>query len=226
MKNGIHQGEQASLSATSRSLTRREWVQRMLAGAGAGVAAPALAGARPAVPRALPGATPAAPQAGAAGDWKPAFLDDHQNEVLIAMGERIVPGSTAAQVNRFIDLALSAETQATQQKFVTSLNAVEGESLRRFTKSFKDLSAEQMDEILTAASTAQPAERPRLEDPSGMSGAAPEPPAPSLRDYFDNLKGWISMAFYTSEVGMKELGWTDQNFFESFPGCEHSGTHS
>jgi hypothetical protein len=34
------------------------------------------------------------------------------------------------------------------------------------------------------------------------------------------------MAYYSSEVGMKELGWTDENYFAGFPGCEHAGGHS
>jgi len=38
---------------------------------------------------------------------------------------------------------------------------------------------------------------------------------------FENLKGWISGAYYSSEMGMRELGWTEDRVFGSFPGCEH-----
>ena len=50
--------------------------------------------------------------------------------------------------------------------------------------------------------------------------------APSLRDKFEQLKARDSTAYYSSEVGMKELGWNGENFFESFPGCDHAAGHS
>ncbi len=223
MERNLNPGEKASLPA-GRSLTRREWVQRMLAGAGAGVAAPTLAGAHTAHAHLAAAPAQAVAPAEAAGEWKPAFFDDHQDQTVIALAERIVPGSTGAQVNRFLDTALGADTQESQQKFVASLNALEGESLHRFTQSFKDLAANQQEEILTAASTA-PSSDPNFADGAEIRPGA-RPSVPNLRDYFDHLKGWISMAYYSSEVGMKELGWTGENFFESFPGCQHPGGHS
>jgi hypothetical protein len=227
MENYPGFGERLSLLASGHGLTRREWVRRMLAGAGAGIAVPSVAAARSARVR-LGMVTPSAAVAGetAAGDWKPAFFSDDQNQTLIALAERIVPGSTGAQVNRFLDTALNAETQEVQQKFVTSLNALEGESLHRYTKSFKDLTADQQDEVLTLASTTSPSDATfaggkAVESQPGARGSAP-----NLRDFFDYLKGWISVAYYSSEIGMKELGWTGENFFESFPGCGHAGSHS
>lgn len=220
-KTGL--GERVLLPASGRSLTRREWVQRMLAGAGAGIAGPALAEAHGRWANAS--ALAAAPTGPPAGEWKPAFFDDHQNQTLIALAERIVPGSTGAQVNRFLDIALSADTQESQQQFVASLNALEGEALRHFTKPFKDLAANQQDEILAAASTGHASTRELLED----NAEASRPGARSFSNvhgYFDHLKNWISMAYYSSEVGMKELGWTDENYFDSLPGCDHAGGHS
>ena len=43
----------------------------------------------------------------------------------------------------------------------------------------------------------------------------------TLRDHFDHLKGWIAGAYYSSEAGLKELGYTGQLFFTSFPDCDH-----
>ncbi len=207
------------LPSNVRALTRREWVQRMVAGAGAGLVAPALAEAG------LNGATvetPSTPEAASA--WKPSFFDDTQNQTLIILAERIVPGSTSVQVNRFLDLAMSASAQENQRKFVAAMNAMEGEALREFTKAFAELTPGQQDEVLEAASTAQP---PESDSASSAAKRATEQPAPpTLRDHFDVLKGWISSAYYSTEVGMKELGWTGENFFESFPGCEHPDGHS
>ncbi len=202
-------------------LTRRAWVQQMLAGAGAGIAAPALAGTHPGIPNL---AFDSGAQPDAAGEWKPVFFDDHQNLAVVALAEMIVPGSTAVRVNRFLDLALDAEAQEDQRKFVASLNAIEGESLRRFGRSFTDISTSQQEEVLTAASTAQ-SSTPDLSDGATAATPGQQPSVPSLRDYFDHLKGWVSMAYYSTEVGMKELGWTGENFFDSFPGCQHSADH-
>lgn len=135
MDSNLNRDEKTFLPAAGRRLTRREWVQRLLAGAGADIATPALVEALLAAP------LPAAARAEAPGDWKPAFFYDAQYQSLTALAERIVPGSTAAQVSPFLDTALSADTRDSQQKFVASLNALEGEALREFTQSFKDLSA-------------------------------------------------------------------------------------
>ena len=95
MDNNLSRDEKTSLPGSGHSLTRREWVQRMMAGAGAGIATPALAGALAVAPQ------PAtAPTEAAAGGWKPSFLDDPQNQMLMALAERIVPGSAGAQVNK------------------------------------------------------------------------------------------------------------------------------
>jgi len=220
MENNINLDDKVSSPASGRSLTRREWVQRMLAGAGAGIAAPALAEAH----WAKAADAQAAATTETAGEWRPTFFDDAQNQALIVLAERIVPGSTGAQVNRFLDIAIGASRQDSQQEFVAAMNALEGESLRQFSKSFKELSAQQQDDVLSAASTAKPS-NPTLSTARETKPGV-QPQAPGLRDYFEHLKGWVSTAYYSSEVGMKELGWNGENFFESFPGCEHAAGHS
>jgi len=171
---------------------------------------------------------PAGPQAAVAAreEWKPAFFDAHQNETLIALAEGIFPGSTAAQANRFLDLALGTDTQENQQRFVAALKVMDGEAVRRFAKPYKDLSKSQQIQILTVAS-AGPSSRPNGSAGSvERGGFHARTPAPNLRDCFDHLKVWISLAYYSSEVGKKELGWTGENFFRSFPACEPPGGHA
>ncbi len=218
MKNQDDHSEKTFQAATGHILTRRAWVQRMLVGAGAGIAAPSFVEAHPGIANLA--APIAAPQSDAGTEWKPAFFDAHQNQLIVALAEEIVPGSTGVQANRFLDLALDAETQEVQQKFVASLNAIEGESLRRFGKPFTDISTSQQDEILTAASTTPPSSPEHSEQNSHEM-----PAVLNLRDYFDNLKDWVSTAYYSTEAGMKELGWTGENYFDSLPGCEHSDDH-
>jgi hypothetical protein len=94
-------------------------------------------------------------------------------------------------------------------------------AIERFSKPWKAITPAQQDELLTHASAAQ----------SGMHEDVVKDRTPrmvgrrSIRDHFENLRGWISGAYYSSEQGMKELGWTGEMFFEKLPGCEHAGGH-
>lgn len=148
-----------------------------------------------------------------AADWKPLFLSAQQNESLTAMAESIVPGSARAQVNRFIDLLLSVDTEKHKVEFVAGVAAFETEAQTRFAKNFPALDESQKNELLTDAS-ATPAKK-------NSDGADAEKKREELHKHFENLKGWVALAYYSSEIGMKELGWTPDRVFASFPGCEH-----
>jgi hypothetical protein len=198
-------------------LTRREMVQRLLAGVGAGTAWPPVAASHPIYAHLADGAIFEEAEKFSAADWKPLFLSAQQNETLSALSESIVSGSMKVQVNRFIDLLLSVETPKHQQNFVESLSAFETESQKRFGKNFPSLDASQKDMLLKDVS-ANPTDKDASEKTAGDKNAA-------LHDNFANLKGWISGAYYSSEAGMRELGWTGEYVFESFPGCEHPEGH-
>lgn len=212
-----------------RGMGRREAVQRLLAGAGGALVVPGLADGHPMHKHLADGATVQAAEAKAgAADWAPEFLDAQQNETLIVLAERIIPGSSKAQVNRFIDLLLTVDAQENQKKFLASMGAVEGESRSRFGHPFQALAEDQQNKILDVASAEKPGKPAGDENYSWFaipSNGPREPIRITLRDHFDNLKGWISGAYYSSEVGMRELGWTGQVMFESFPGCEHPDGH-
>lgn len=215
--------------SSGRGMTRRDMVRRLLGSAGAGIALPGIAAAHLVHKHLGVDATQTqgSGQAGAS-NWAPSFLDSHQNETLVVLAERLVPGSTAAQSDRFIDLALSAETQETQKKFLSALAAFEAESLHRYSRPFKDLSEAQQIDLLTIASTAEPGQGEGRSSSDWMARATPsssEPSHATLRDHFEYLKGWVSGAYYSSEIGMKELGWTGEHFFASFPGCQHPESH-
>jgi Gluconate 2-dehydrogenase subunit 3 len=202
-------------STLESGISRREMVRRIMLAGGAGFALPGIAEGHP-IARHLANQSAVAKTSAEAAkvDWSPAFLDQHQSETLEVLGERIIPGSSKAQVNRFIDLLLSVDTQDAQRKFLASLSAFEAESLKRFSHPYKDISASQQDEILASASTAKPGET-----------AHGEPRQVTLRDHFENIKTWVAGAYYSSEIGMRELGWTGDVFFTSFPGCQESSDH-
>ena len=196
-------------------LTRREMVQRLLASAG--VALPLVADSHPIHELLRNDAVLDEAEKLGSADWKPVFLSTEQNDGLIALGESILPGSTKAQVNRFIDLLLSVDTPEHKKSFLDSLAAFEAESQRRFGKGFPALEPSQRDSLLTDASARAPKED--SSDGIGKDGQ-------NLHKHFESLKTWISGAYYSSEMGMKELGWTPDRVFASFPGCEHPEGHS
>ncbi|MGH9328550.1 MAG: gluconate 2-dehydrogenase subunit 3 family protein [Terriglobia bacterium] len=210
----------------TQGISRREMVHRLMGGAAGGLIVPAAAIARPqaAAPAAPSADTAEAPKV-ATGKWTPLFLDPHQVATLTVIAEHIVPGSSKAGVTPFVDLLLSVDIRENQEKFIASLSMMDGESLRRYGSPFKDLSETRQIELLTAAST--PArDQASSKETAILPGfaASSKLPASVLYDHFEILKGWISKAYYSSEVGMKELGWTGQYYFASFPSCEHSGT--
>ncbi|HXJ93867.1 MAG TPA: gluconate 2-dehydrogenase subunit 3 family protein [Terriglobia bacterium] len=216
-------------AAEAGGLNRRQVMQRMLGTAGAGLALPGLATGHPVHSHLMSDSTMSAAEAAAAdANWEPAFLDPHQNETLIVLAERIVPNSTTAQVNRFVDLLISVDTQENQKKFLSSLGAFDHEGITRYDQPFKDLNEDRQVEILTAASTAKAGGPPPENYGSRPERAAKagEEPVLTMRDHFENVKSWVSGAFYSSEVGMRELGWTGQVVWDSFPGCEHPEGHN
>ncbi|MGH9314112.1 MAG: gluconate 2-dehydrogenase subunit 3 family protein [Vicinamibacterales bacterium] len=187
-------------------LGRRELLQALLGAAGAAVALPALAADHPLWRHTEDAAAIAqAEKKAGAPDWKPAFLDRHQFDTLQSLAERIVPGSARAKVSEFVDQLLAVDGTESQRRFLSALGAFDGQAFRRAGRPWKQLGESDQMAILAEASTLE-------------SGSM-------LRDQFDLLKGWIAGAYYSSEIGMKELGWTGNVFFQSYPGCEHPGGH-
>jgi hypothetical protein len=157
-----------------------------------------------------------------APDWKPAFLNDHQNETLIALADVIIPatdtpGAKDALVNRFLDLLLSIEPAKSQRQFAGALESIDNESQKQFGKDFRELPVE--DQIWLVTPWAYPAEGERSTEQEGESSSAQE--------HFLRLKRQIAYAYYGSEIGQKELGWDGEFTHGPFEGCDHRDrTHS
>ncbi len=183
-------------------ISRREAMQRLMAGIAAGAVLPAIAGAHPVkLYRRLTadGASLSEGEEGlGAADWKPIFLNAKQDELLVAVSETMVPGSNGAQVNRFIDLLLSVDSADRQKEFSISLVMVEAVSRSQFQKSFAKLNDGEREKAITSLSE-------------------------SHKEAFENLKEWIVGAYYSSEQGMKELGWDGNFAFDKYPTCETVG---
>jgi hypothetical protein len=225
----LGQGNNKDGSPSGREISRRKAVQWLLAVPGGSLVLRGFIFGHPIYKPLSDGTTVAAADVPGAADWTPEFLDVHQNESLIALAECMIPGSTNAQVNRFIDLLLTVDAPESKENFLASLGAFEAESRSRFAHPFPDLNKDQQTQILTVASTGKPGNAPVSENWSWFSipsRASSEPIVLTLRDHFENLKSWITGAYYSSEVGMRELGWKGQYFYETFPGCEHSDGHN
>lgn len=151
-----------------------------------------------------------------AAEYTPEFLDGHQLATLRILAERIVPGSTEAKSAEFIDQLLAVSPADEQQKFLQALGAFEALALNRTRAPWTLLREAQQMELLTFASA---------EKPGASAEKAGAESRVTIRDQFEHLKGWIVGAYYSSERGMRELGWTGNVIFPEFPGCEHPGGH-
>jgi hypothetical protein len=207
---------------------RRELLQTLAAGASAGLALPALAEGHP-LHTALqqPSKVGTADRKARAAAYVPEFLDAHSLATLVALAEQIVPGSTKAKVAEFIDALLAVESSQTQRRFLNALGAFEGLARSEHRKTWKALTSPEQVALLTKASTAEPGVRggppggrPGGGPPGGGPGGGPQ----TIRDHFDHLKGWISGAYYSSEIGMRELGWNGNMFFDKLPECAPTGS--
>jgi hypothetical protein len=212
-------------TAPRTGIGRRAVLQSLLTGVGASVTLPMVSDAHPMQHHLADQKKVArADKKAAAAAYKPEFLDAHQYATLEAISERIVPGSTKARVAPFIDQLLAVDTAAGQRSFLGAMGAFEMQAIDKFGKPWKSLTPAQQDELLTIASTAErglkvtvPAASGRPEVTEGKA---------SIYDHFANLRGWISGAYYSSEIGMRELGWTGEMFFTELPGCTHADGHA
>ena len=154
-------------------------------------------------------------------NWKPLFLDDHQNESLIILSDLIIPatdtpGAKEALVNRFIDLVLAAETHDRQRSFLDSLAYLDGESMRRYKAAFRYLKRDEQDDLLHS-----------LAYPRAGSGWTGEAASPDIgHGHFEKLKQQIAGAYYSSQIGQRELGWDGAFAHGPYQGCKHpEGNH-
>lgn len=191
-------------------VSRRAALQALLGGAGAATAGfvlPSTAAAQHPIHEHLanPGALERAQQRAAAAAYTAEFLDAHQSKSLEALAEAIVPGATAARVGPFLDQLLAVESATNQRDFLGALGAFDMAAVQKHAKPWIALSAAQQDALLREASAAD--------------AATP------FRKHFDSLKDWIAGAYYSSEPGMRELGWTGNTFHRELPGCTHPDGH-
>jgi len=161
---------------------RRAVLQSLASGLGAAVFASSASAAH--VHGAVASTTPAATTA---ADSALLFLDRHAFDTLTVLAEQIVPGSRAVQVPEFLDRLLAVESADTQKRFMQTLGSFEREAREAYGKPWKALTSEEATTLLTKISA-----RPDGDD---------------MRGPFDNIKRAVAETYYSTEAGMKELGW-------------------
>jgi hypothetical protein len=194
-------------SPASGGIRRREALQALLGSVGAGLALPSSVEAQHTMHRypPSPAVVEQAQQKAAVAAYAPEFLDAHQLKTLEAIAEAIVPGSTKARVARFLDQLLAVDSAQNQRAFLGALGAFDMAAITKHGKAWNAITATEQDAILREASTADAKS--------------------AIRGHFQNLKDWIAGGYYSSEPGMRELGWDGNMFFGAFPGCTHPGGH-
>ena len=127
------------------------------------------------------------------------FLDQHSFDTLAVLGEQIVPGSRAVKVPEFLDRLLAVESTDTQKRFMQAIGAFERAAREAHATPWKTLTETQATALLTRISSA--------------------PDSDVNRQAFDRIKGAVSETYYSTEVGMKELGWNGSMTFTPPSAC-------
>lgn len=210
-------------TAPDDGLSRRHVIQGILAATGLGLSGRAEAQAGHHAPP-----EPLAKPRSVVAPAGPLFLSPHQFATFEALAERIVPGSRVAKVAAFVDSQLAIEGAARQQKLLEALSHFENLAIDGHARPFRALGVAEQDAILEASSKTE-AGTPQDDRNWGWfqvpGTQAPGPPKYSSRDHFEEIKTRVSGAYYSSEMGMRELGFTGRTFFEGFPGCTHPEGH-
>jgi gluconate 2-dehydrogenase subunit 3-like protein len=142
--------------------------------------------------------------------YAPKYFSTHEYKTLEALCQTIIPadadsgGAIEAGAPEFIDL-LTSENPEYQLKLGGGLMWLDETCSDRYGKIFLDCSAEQQNEVVDKIAY----RRNTIADPSLSQGVA----------FFSFLRNMTADGFFTSEIGVKYLGYMGSAFLKEFPGC-------
>jgi hypothetical protein len=142
--------------------------------------------------------------------YAPKYFSAQQYKTLQALCQAIIPpdaesgGAIEAGAPEFIDL-LTSENKEYQLTLGGGLMWLDETCLDRYGRVYLDCSPEQHDEILDKIAY----RRNAIVDPSLSQGVA----------FFSFLRNMTADGFFTSEIGIKYLGYIGSAFLKEFPGC-------
>jgi len=144
------------------------------------------------------------------GSYTPKFFRPRQYRTLQSLCQTIIPpegdtgGALEAGAPEFVDL-LTSENSDYQLKLGGGLMWLDATCTDRYGKPYLDCAAPQQKEILDAIAYRANA----LKDPSLAQGVA----------FFAFLRNLTADGFFTSEIGIKYLGYIGNKYMPDFPGC-------
>lgn len=146
-----------------------------------------------------------------AGVYKPKYFSEHQYKTLRSLCQTIIPaddrsgGALEAGAPEFIDL-LTSENEEYQLTLGGGLMWLDATCVDRCGQNYLECSPAQQKEILDLISYRKNAKS----DPSISQGI----------EFFAFLRGMTVDGYFTSEIGIKDLGYVGNTFVKGdFPGC-------
>lgn len=142
--------------------------------------------------------------------YAPKFFVSHDYKTLQALCQAIIPadsdsgGAIEAGAPEFVDL-LTSENKDYQRMLAGGLLWLDGTCSDRYGKVYLDCSAEQQKEILDQIAYRKNA----IANPSLSQGV----------EFFAFLRNMTADGFFTSEIGIKYLGYIGSAYLREFPGC-------
>ena len=202
---------------------RRQVLQVLAGSVGAGLAAPRSRGAR----RTHVHAVPPRSRSGSGGGARRTSSTRTSSRRSRRSPRRSCPARPRREWLRSSTSCWRSTRASGRRDFLAALGAIQAESLSRFGRPWLSLDAAQKTVLLTRRlDRTAVADAPLLDSRRAGPGARAAKRPPTLRDRFELLKEWIATAYYSSEKGMKELGWTGQMVHAGFPGCTHPDGHA
>jgi hypothetical protein len=144
------------------------------------------------------------------GAYTPKFFSAHDYKTLQALCQTIIPpdgetgGAIEAGAPEFIDL-ITSENKDYQLALGGGLMWLDDTCADRYGKPYLDCTADQQKEILDLIAYRKNAKQ----DPSLGPGV----------EFFALLRKFTADGFFTSEIGIKYLGYMGNKFLKEFPGC-------
>ena len=153
---------------------------------------------------------PVAPKVAETVAKAPAFFNKQQYATITELASLIIPtdetpGAREAKVNEYIDLIVGESPFDVQKTFLDGLAWLDKTSKDRHNKNFVSLSNAQQVGLLTEIS--------KIKNPT--------PNEATQAKFFKAIKDMTIDGFYTSKIGIEELGYVGNTVLDEFPGCTH-----
>jgi hypothetical protein len=148
--------------------------------------------------------------AGPVNAYAPKFFSPHEYKTLRTLCETIIPadsdsgGAIEAGTPEFIDL-LTSENPDYQRILGGGLLWLDSACSDRYDKVYLDCSPDQQKEM--------------LDQIAYRTNAVANPALNTGVEFFSFLRNMTTDGFFTSEIGIKYLGYIGNSFLKEFPGC-------